>query len=83
MPEKLTRHNGSTLRYMRIKSGKKTKELATEVKCQYSHLDNLENERKECSLELLHRIATALDVPATALVRDPAFLMHAADRVSA
>lgn len=45
--------------------------FATKAGISYAHLDNLENERKEASLEVLHRIAVALDVPVTALVRNP------------
>lgn len=37
----------------------------------YPHLDNLENERKDASLEVLYRIAAALDIPVQAIVRDP------------
>lgn len=83
MPAKLTRHNGAAIRAFRVKAGKSKAELATEAKTQYSHIDNLEHERKEASIELLHRIATALDVAATALVRDPSYVIHEADRASA
>lgn len=80
----LTRHNGAALRYFRIKSGLKTKELATKARVQYSHLDNLENERKEASVELLHRLAAVLEVPVAALVRHPSYALHRSDeRVSA
>lgn len=75
----LTRHNGASIRYLRIKTGLKVKELADRARCQYSHIDNLENERKEASVELLHRIAGALDVPVVAIVRDPAYALRAGD----
>ena len=75
MSSNLTRHNGLTIRTFRIKAGMKPGEFATKAGISYAHLDNLENERKEASVEVLHRIADALDVPARALVRDPAALL--------
>lgn len=75
MTDKLPRQNGLTIRYFRIKAGKKPGEFATESRIAYSTLDNIENERKEASVEVLHRIAQALDVPVRAIVRDPASLL--------
>lgn len=66
-----TRHNGVAIRCFRVKAGMKPGPFATKAGISYAHLDNLENERKEASLEVLHRIAVALDVPVTALVRNP------------
>jgi transcriptional regulator with XRE-family HTH domain len=83
MPEKPTRHNGAALRAIRLKSGLKPGELAAKAKCSYQQIDNLENERKGASLELLHRIAAVLEVPVAALVRDPSFVFHSSGRVSA
>lgn len=74
MTQKLTRHNGATIRAFRLKAGLKTSELAKAARCSYSQLDNIENERKEASLELLNRLATVLDVQVKALVRDPAYV---------
>lgn len=82
MVNKLTRHNGAALRSLRIKSGKKVGELADDAKCSYQQLDNLENERKEASIELLTRIAQALEVPVGALVRDPSYALHPSDRLA-
>lgn len=48
--------------------------FATKAVLSYAHLDNLENERKDASLEVLYRIATALDIPVQAIVRDPRVL---------
>lgn len=76
MPASPARHNGAAIRCFRIKSGLKVAELAALAKCKYSHLDNLENERKEASLELLQRIAAALDVPVIAIVRHPEYALH-------
>lgn len=72
---KLTRHNGAAIRALRIKDGLKPGPFATKALMSYSTLDNIENERKEASLEALHRIATALNVPVEAIVRDPATLV--------
>lgn len=68
------RHNGAAIRAFRVKAGMKPGAFATKAVISYAHLDNLENERKEASLEVLYRIASALDVPVQAIVRDPAVL---------
>lgn len=72
---RLKRHNGAAIRALRIKDGKKPGPFANEALISYSTLDNIENERKEASLEVLHRIAGALNVPVEAIVRDPAHLV--------
>jgi len=74
---KMTRHNGAAIRAFRIKDGFKPGPFATKALMSYSTLDNIENERKEASLEALHRIAGALNVPVEAIVRDPATLVSA------
>lgn len=74
MPSKSTRHNGAAIRAMRIKDGMKPGPFATKALISYAHLDNIENERKQASPEVLYRIAKALNVPVEAIVRDPAFL---------
>lgn len=71
MPSKVTRHNGMAIRCLRIKDGLKPGEFAAKAGLSYAHLDNLENQRKEASLEVLHKIAHALNVPVEAIVRDP------------
>lgn len=77
----LKRHNGTAIRCFRIKVlGLKPGEFATRTGIAYSTLDNIENERKEASLEALHRIADALGVPAEAIVRDPNCLVPAVAR---
>lgn len=65
------RHNGAAIRAFRIKAGMKPGEFATRAQISYSTLDNIENERKNASLEVLYRIASALDIPVHAIVRDP------------
>ncbi|HEY0889329.1 MAG TPA: helix-turn-helix transcriptional regulator [Nocardioides sp.] len=83
---KVTRHNGAAIRAFRIKDGLKPGPFATKALMSYSTLDNIENERKEASLEALYRIANALNVPVEAIVRDPATLVvqqQSADLVSA
>lgn len=81
-PSRLTRHNGAALRYFRIKSGMKPNELATKAQTTYPTLDNLENERKNASVELIYRLAAALDIPPRAIVRDPAFLLRQTEQAS-
>lgn len=73
---KLARHNGATIRALRIKDGLKPGEFATKALIAYSTLDNIEKERKEASIEVLYRIASALNVPVEAIVRDPASLVE-------
>lgn len=68
------RHNGAAIRAFRIKAGMKPGEFATKASLSYAHLDNIENERKQASLEVLYRIASALDIPVQAIVRDPSVL---------
>lgn len=67
----MSRQNGLAIRHLRIKDGTKPGEFATKARISYSTLDNIENERKNASPEVLHRIAQALDVPIGALLRDP------------
>lgn len=71
MRTKPTRHNGLSIRHFRIKDGVKPGAFAAAAGIAYSTLDNIENERKEASVETLHRIAKLLDVPVGALLRDP------------
>lgn len=74
---RLTRHNGAAIREFRIKAGYKPGEFAAKAQVAYSTLDNLEKERKEASLEVLHRIASVLLISPEAIVRNPAFLIAA------
>lgn len=67
-------HNGPAIRAFRIKGGMKPGTFASRAQISYSHLDNIENERKTPSAEVLYRIAAALDVPVHAIVRDPRIL---------
>lgn len=77
----LKRHNGTAIRCFRVKvTGLRPGEFAAKAGIAYSTLDNIENERKEASLEALHRIADALGVPPEAIVRDPAYLVPAVTR---
>ncbi|MCF6376937.1 helix-turn-helix domain-containing protein [Nocardioides KLBMP 9356] len=68
---KTPRQNGLAIRHLRIKSGMKPGPFATKALISYSTLDNIENERKNASPEVLYRIASALDVPVQALIREP------------
>lgn len=79
----LKRHNGTAIRCFRIKlTGLKPGAFANRAGIAYSTLDNIENERKEASLEALQRIADALGVPPEAIVRDPSFLVPPVSRVA-
>lgn len=71
---KPTRHNGTALRCFRVKAGYKPGQFASMVSLSYAHLDNLENERKQASPEVLCRIARALEIPVGALLRDDSML---------
>lgn len=71
------RQNGLAIRHLRIKAGKKPGEFATAARISYSTLDNIENERKSASFEVLHRIASALDVPVGAIIRDSSLFAEA------
>ena len=70
----MAQHNGVTIKAFRVKQGDKPGAFAAKAGISYQHLDNLENERKEASVEVLYRIAAALDVPVRALLRDDAKL---------
>ena len=74
MATKQTRHNGLTIRHFRIKGGWKPGQFAAAVNIAYSTLDNIENERKEASVEVLHRMAALFEVPVGALLRDGTIL---------
>jgi transcriptional regulator with XRE-family HTH domain len=75
MSSSFRRQNGLAIRTLRVKAGMKPGELATKSSISYSTLDNIENERKDASLEALYRIASSLDAPVGAIVRDPAALV--------
>lgn len=70
-----TRQNGFAIRYLRLKDGLKPGDFAAKAGISYPHLDNIERERKDASVEALYRIAGALNVPVEAIVRDPACLV--------
>jgi transcriptional regulator with XRE-family HTH domain len=70
MADKQTRHNGFTIRAMRVREGHKPGDFARLVGLSYPHLDNIENERKDASDEALYRIADTLRVPVDAILRD-------------
>jgi transcriptional regulator with XRE-family HTH domain len=74
MAAKQTRHNGFTIRAMRIREGYKPGAFAALVGLSYPHLDNIENERKDASDEALYRIADVLKCPVDAVLRDRAAL---------
>lgn len=77
-----TRHNGFTIRAMRVREGHKPGDFAKLVGLSYPHLDNIENERKEASDEALYRIADALRVPVDAILRERDALHRVAEVAS-
>lgn len=80
--DKLKRQNGLAIRYLRLKDGAKPGDFATKVGLSSPHLDNIENERKDASIEALYRIAAGLNVPVEAIVRDPACLVRSTPTTS-
>jgi transcriptional regulator with XRE-family HTH domain len=63
--------NGEALKTFRILRGMSRQDLAERAKpASYSHIANLETEEKDPSPELVHRLALALDVPVSALLRE-------------
>lgn len=80
---KTKKQNGESITYLRIKSGMSVSDLAAKVNISYQHMDNIEKERKEPSLEVLYRIAEALSVSVTSIVRDPQTLIKTANKMKA
>jgi len=80
-PTEPKRHNGSAITTIRKIRGISRDELAQRIGTSYPYLANIENEHKEGTPELIHKIALALDVPVSAIVRQP--LMAAPEQVSA
>lgn len=73
MPADMTnrRHNGTAIRTFRTIRGLSRDELAQKVGVSYPYFANIENEHKDGTPELIHRIALALDVPVAAILRQP------------
>lgn len=65
------RHNGTAIRTFRTIRGVSRDELAQQVGVSYPYFANIENEHKDGTPELLHKIALALDVPIAAILRKP------------
>lgn len=74
MSERARRQNGLAIRHFRIKQGDKPGDFSKKIGVAYSTLDNIENERRDASLEVLYRIAVALDVQIGAIIRDKSLL---------
>lgn len=66
----LCRQNGAAVRRIRQQSGIKPRQLAALVDCHPGSLSNIENEQFQASVELLYRIARALDVPVADLLSE-------------
>lgn len=70
-PATSRRHNGVAIRTFRTLRGLSRDDLAKRVGVSYPYFANIENEYKDGTPELLHRIALALDVPVAAILRQP------------
>lgn len=80
-PTQPRRHNGVAIRTFRTVRGISRDDLAKQLGVSYPYFANIENEHKDGTPELLHRIALALDVPVAAILRAP--LMAGSEQVSA
>jgi transcriptional regulator with XRE-family HTH domain len=65
------RHNGVAIRTFRTIRGISRDDLAKQVGVSYPYYANIENEHKDGTPELLHKIALALDIPIAAILRAP------------
>lgn len=70
-PTSPKRHNGVAIRTFRTLRGVSRDDLAQQVGVSYPYYANIENEHKDGTPELLHKIALALDVPIAAILRQP------------
>jgi transcriptional regulator with XRE-family HTH domain len=82
-PPQPKRHNGCAIKTIRTIRGISRDDLANVVGVSYPYLANVENEHKDGTPELLHKIAMALDVPIAAILRGPIMATPAPERVSA
>ena len=62
---------GSELRERRVRLGLRKTELAMKCGVSARYVADLEKERRRASIEVLHRIAAALNAPAASLMQDP------------
>jgi transcriptional regulator with XRE-family HTH domain len=67
MPD--TRQNGYAIRTFREIRGLTRDQLAEKIDKSYPYLANIENEHKDPTPEVIHRIALVLDVPVAAIMR--------------
>lgn len=65
------RHNGMAIRTIRQIRGISRDDLAQQCGVSYPYFANIENEHKDGTPELIHKIALALDVPVAAILRAP------------
>jgi len=61
--------NSEAIRSRRREAGWKLRELSERARVKYQHLANIESGHAVASIEVLHRIAKALDVDVSELVR--------------
>jgi transcriptional regulator with XRE-family HTH domain len=69
-----TKQNGTAIKTFRVLRGLSRDDLVKKLTgVSYPYLANIENEYKDPTPEVLHRIALALDVPVAAICRRPIF----------
>lgn len=61
--EETRKLRGLKIRELRVARGLRKRELAAKCGSSYSHIDNIENARKNPSVQLLHQLARELGVP--------------------
>lgn len=62
---------GDLIRHLRQQKGEKAGEFAAAIRISPKHLVNVEGSGAPCAIEVVHRIAQRLGVPAEELLADP------------
>lgn len=70
-PVPTTAQHGPAIRALRIKDGLSVDGLAELVGCAQSAISHIELEQKRPTLQMLNKIARALQVPVAAISREP------------
>lgn len=74
-----TKQNGTAIKTFREMRGFSRDDLVKKLTgVSYPYLANIENEYKDPPIEVVHRIALALDVPVRAITRRPLYTEGAA-----
>lgn len=78
-----TRHNGYAIRVIREARGLTVQDLCDKLDLSAPALRNIELEHREAKVELIQRIAIALEVPVQAITRVPLTDWQASRKVPA